>query len=85
MGKPLSYRMQDAVNVLHEKQEAFLDASTDILGQYFDFGVECERERIIKLLEDLYPIRYPRSITTGGGEGELIGELIALIKGEQND
>ena len=46
---------------------------------------EAERkteERIIILLEDLYPIRYPKSITTGGGEGELITEIIALIKGE---
>ena len=55
-----------------------------IQEQDFQFGVEAERERIIKLLEErLYPIYYPKSKLTGGGEGELIGEIIALIRGEK--
>lgn len=50
---------------------------------FTELGAHEERERIIKLLEErLYPIYYPKSKLTGSGEGELIGDIIALIKGE---
>ena len=52
----------------------------------YNRGVEYKEQEIIKLLEErLYPIYYPKSKLSGGGEGELIGEIIALIKGEKSE
>jgi hypothetical protein len=43
--------MQDTANALIESNSAHTDVVTEALDSMFDYGIEFERERIIKLLE----------------------------------
>jgi hypothetical protein len=62
--------MQDTTNALIESNSAHADVVTKTLDLMFDYGVEFERERIIKLLEGFDP-------------RTAIGDLLPLlIKGE---
>jgi hypothetical protein len=79
----LSDRMQDTANALIESNSANTDVVTKALDSMFDYGIESERERIIKLLDsdDVYStLAY--HIYTNGDPEELKNDLIALIKGE---
>jgi len=63
--------------------EAYNEAYNRGREEAYNRGREDKEQEIIKLLEQrLYPIYYPKSKLTGSGEGELIGEIIVLINGE---
>jgi hypothetical protein len=51
--KRLSEIMSDANHALEEAQEALDNAILESIGTHFDAGVQIERERIIKLLEEV--------------------------------
>jgi hypothetical protein len=71
--KLLSEIMSDSNHAIEEAQEALENAILEGIGTHFDAGVQIERERIIKLLEEVLHF---------DSEDEK-RNLFALITGEQ--
>jgi hypothetical protein len=74
--KPLSHIMSDSSHAVDDALETLGNAITQAINTHFDAGIQVERERIIKLLEDA------NNCDGGLSYGNCTCTAIALIKGE---
>ena len=82
--KRLSEIMSDTIDTIGEAQETLDNAITKAINTHFEAGIQIERERIIRLLDEHLSFDLDLGIFDPESNCQLEpNHLIALIKGEQ--